>query len=153
MSAVCERIGQAACADSFWAAWPIPPSESPDGYHDNTDGTVTDAVTGLMWQKAAGPGAMTWAAARTHCSTTANTGAHTDWRLPSKIELLSIVDYAAPLSGAAISPSFQSPTSGALFWSNTPVAGAPAAAWSVDFDTGNATYDAVTGEEYVRCVR
>ena len=47
---------------------------------DNGDGTVTDTITGLMWQKSDG-GEMTIENARTYCSTLTLAG-YSDWRLP-----------------------------------------------------------------------
>ena len=50
-------------------------------YEDNGDGTVTDLVTGLMWQK--NPGSkMTFRQAVAQASQ-CNTGGCDDWRLPS----------------------------------------------------------------------
>ena len=58
-------------------------------YEDNGDGTVTDLVTGLMWQK--NPGSkMTFRQAVAHASE-CNTGAYDDWRLPSIKELYSLI--------------------------------------------------------------
>ena len=101
---VCERFAPASCADPSWAEWPVPPSTSPTGYTDNGDGTVTDNTTGLMWEKTGANTPMTQPAAVTYCATMATTGGHSDWRLPSKIELLSIVDYGR--SSPSINPIF-----------------------------------------------
>jgi hypothetical protein len=147
---VCERLAPAACADPNWAEWPVPPSVSPSAYTDNGDGTVTDHVTGLMWQSPPTNATMTQPAAVTYCSTMLAAGGHHDWRLPTKIELLSIVDYGR--SSPSINPVFASVVSNA-YWSSTSVAGTPFNAWFVDFYDGNSKGYIATYTFYVRCVR
>jgi len=61
-------------------------------YQDNGDGTVTDLVTGLMWQ--ANPGEkMTYDQAATGASSFNLTG-YSDWRLPTIKELYSLIDFS-----------------------------------------------------------
>lgn len=59
-------------------------------YADNGNGTVTDMVTGLMWQKSVTY--MHWADAQTNASN-AETGGYTDWRVPTIKELYSLIDF------------------------------------------------------------
>ncbi len=57
------------------------------------DGTVRDDVTCLLWQKVAPTTtAYTWSDAKLKCTQNPLLGG-VGWRLPSRIELLSIVDY------------------------------------------------------------
>lgn len=49
---------------------------------DNTDGTVTDTTTGLMWMKNANLGAMSWDSAVAFCEDLVANG-YDDWRLPT----------------------------------------------------------------------
>jgi len=58
-------------------------------YTSNGDGTVTDNVSGLMWQQDPG-GKMTYAAAVAGAATF-NLAGHTDWRLPTVKELYSLI--------------------------------------------------------------
>jgi len=96
---VCERYDN-ACLDPAWAEWPMPNSQADvtagapnlESYTDNGDGTVTDNVTGLMWQQVVPSATYTWANAVAYCPTLALAG-HSSWRLPSRIELESIVDF------------------------------------------------------------
>ena len=61
---------------------------TPAQYVDNGDGTITDMVTGLMWQKSQTD--MAWADAETNAEN-ANTGGHNDWRVPTIKELYSLI--------------------------------------------------------------
>lgn len=64
---------------------------NPPSFTDNGDGTVTDNITGLMWQKADG-GEMTFENAEVFCHNF-NLGGYNDWRLPTSHELFSINNY------------------------------------------------------------
>lgn len=55
---------------------------------DNLDGTITDKITGLMWQKADG-GEMTHSSALQYADSL-TLGSFTDWRLPIAFEIYSI---------------------------------------------------------------
>jgi hypothetical protein len=59
-------------------------------FKDNTDGTVTDALTGLMWQKGENE-RMDWYSALKVCKGMDLAG-HSDWRLPNLKELNSILN-------------------------------------------------------------
>jgi len=72
------------------------------GYTDNGDGTITDNVTGLMWQKSPdtdGDGdidandKLTYDQAVARASTL-NLCGYTDWRLPTIKELYSLIDFS-----------------------------------------------------------
>jgi hypothetical protein len=79
-------------------------------FRDNGDGTVRDGLTGLMWAKDANmAGAMKWYAAIDYANDLSlgegkGGKPRTDWRLPNRNELLSLVDVskynpAIPSSG------------------------------------------------------
>ncbi len=65
---------------------------NPPRYRDNGDGTVSDLVTGLMWQKGFSRN-VRWsdADARARRATTAG---HSDWRVPTIKELYSLIDFS-----------------------------------------------------------
>ena len=64
---------------------------NPPSLTDNGNGTITDNVTGLMWQKT-DAGEMTWANAVANAPLQLTAG-YTDWRLPTPAELFSILNH------------------------------------------------------------
>jgi arylsulfatase A-like enzyme len=62
---------------------------NPPTYRDNGDGTISDLVTGLMWQKDPGP-KKTFAEAVAGAAP-CRVGGYADWRLPSIKELYSLI--------------------------------------------------------------
>jgi hypothetical protein len=120
-------------------------------YTDNMDGTVTDTVTGLMWQKAVAAGTFTQPQAVAFCPTL-TLATHSDWRLPTIIELTSIVDLGQ--SSPSINVTFFPATPAAAFWSSSPVVGnGQGVAWGVYFDGGFPSNLGMTDAYDVRCVR
>jgi len=76
------------------------------GYVDNGNGTVTDLVTGLMWQQGYS-GKMSQSQAAAGASSFSLAG-YTDWRLPTIKELYSLIDFSGedvdPMSSSASNP-------------------------------------------------
>jgi len=68
---------------------------NPPSYTDNGNGTITDNVTGLTWQKEDDNIERAWDNANTYCDDL-TLGGYSDWRLPSDMELMSIVNYGSP---------------------------------------------------------
>lgn len=60
-------------------------------YTDNGDGTVTDDITGLMWQAEQPGGSFTFEAGIQYCEDLELAG-QSDWRLPTRIEMISVED-------------------------------------------------------------
>ena len=67
-----------------------------------------------MWQQATAPGTYTWQQALAYCENL-NLAGHTDWRLPDRTELQSIVDYSR--INPVIDPLFS--TVASSYWSST----------------------------------
>jgi hypothetical protein len=130
----------------------------PTHYTDGGDGTVADDVTHLMWQKAVDgantspPPQYSFPKALGYCGALRLAG-YDDWRLPSAVELQSIIDYGHP------KPSIDSTvfpnTPAGTFWTSTAMVNPVGWAWIVIFDDARTT-QARSSEEsysYVRCVR
>ena len=146
---VCERLGTPACLDPTWAQWPMPNSQTDSNkgaptlasYKDNGDGTVTDNLTALVWQQAAG-GTYDAAGAVAYCADLDFAG-YQNWRLPSVVELISLLDFDhSPL----ISPTYF--PNATADWFRTSERG-----WVVSFGNGSTGFTNAGLKDKVRCVR
>ena len=133
-------------------------------FTDN-DLTVSDARTGLMWEKKT-PGndwrsnlnaldaSLSWDEAKTDWIGEMNArkfAGFSDWRLPEIEELQSIVDYRRPRP-PAINPVFGH-LAEAFYWSATPLSIHPGVAWRVLFLDGAVFVDEIHNANRVRAVR
>lgn len=143
--------GGGKCADlRDWAQWPVPSPAPTDAYVvDPNQVTVLDKITGLVWQRDVDAGDFTWVDAKAHCSTLALAGG--GWRLPTRIELVSLVDYT--MTQPAINADAFPSAPGQWFWSSTPAVMATPSAWDVSFYNGATAIDALDKLNRVRCVR
>lgn len=138
--------------DARYAAW-IPGPETPTQLTKTSGGTiVVDGLTGLWWEQTNVAFASDLPGAKAYCSKV-SLGGMKDWRVPTRIELMSIVDFNAQQRLAAI---FGSPQSGQ--WTQSQLIGDPLQSFVVDF-VSNATFSLITNStsvnstNYVRCVR
>jgi hypothetical protein len=127
---------------------------------DNGDGTVTDAYTGLLWQKetadVCGDGAvgfgdrLSWMNALRYCEDLSFAG-HDDWRLPNIRELQSLINFGR--LDPAIDPVFGAEPEN--YWSSTSVPERAESAWYVLFFDGSLGYYTpdVDVQHLVRAVR
>ena len=120
-----------------------------DRFINNGDGTVTDSVTGLIWQQEDDGIERTWYKANEYAKSL-NLGGKTDWRLPTVQELGTIVDYGR--YNPAIDPIFSN-VKPSVYCSGTTDARHTRDAWIVDFFCGYVSYDSKFLNYYVRCVR
>ena len=153
--------------DHSWALWPMPNPASQPGLPNHASYTiqdlvVVDNVTHLTWQRFPDTlsfAAYTWTDAQAYCASL-TLGCYTDWRLPTRIELISIVDYARNVAGQSMVPTIDpvafpaTPMEG--FWSSTVDSTGVAApyVWFTDFGTGETTaVQTDFASKRVRCVR
>jgi len=125
-------------------------STAAGGYADNGDGTVTDTSTGLMWQQAGSSNGMTWEQALAYCEEL-NLGGHTDWRLPAKKVLRSLVDFSR--YDPSINTVYFPDTISSFYWSSTTDAFITDLAWGVYFYVGDDAFNSKLDYGYVRAVR
>jgi Protein of unknown function (DUF1566) len=141
--------------DSPWIGWRMPnPATAglpnPAQYSvDAANQIVFDKITGLFWQQTTDAQTHTWDEAEAYCNNLTQ-GGFDDWRIPWRVELVSIVDFTR--MSPAIDPVFTD-TSNAEFWSASIYPDNTGYAWGVHFDHGDThTYDRSTALR-VRCVR
>lgn len=143
-----------------------------DGYYQKgairsytrLNGIVTDNTTRLMWQdnepytlqeeKAYNDDinfkkVKSWEYSKKYCKGL-SLGGHTNWRLPTRLELLSIVDNGR--HSPAISSKFKNIALG-YYWSSSSCVPCKGDAWYIDFIFGYTNYHSKSDSNYVRCVR
>ena len=160
----CAGTGQDG-AKQMGVAWPNP------RFTDNSNGTITDNLTGLIWMKDGNctatlggidksGGKLSWANALTwsnslvsgSCGLTDGSTAGS-WRLPNINELESQVN------GGQVDPSIWlngqgfSNVQSSYYWSSTTSASLPDYAWYVYFYSGFVSNSNKYSSMYVRCVR
>lgn len=135
-------------------AWPTP------RFTDNSDGTVTDNLTGLIWLKNANCwGKQNWATSIVSANALSSGecglgdgSSAGDWRLPNVRELQSLIDYGKynpalpdghPFTG--VQPTH--------YWSSTTHAFSWSLAWNVNLNDGYVDIDSKTDTDYVWPVR
>jgi hypothetical protein len=64
-------------------------------FTDNGDGTITDNLTGLMWEKASSTTVYNWNDAFTRITSLnlSKLAGHIDWRLPNRKEIISLINF------------------------------------------------------------
>ncbi len=142
-------------AGPAWAAWPMPDptmSAAPNSprYDTSSPDVVVDLLTGLVWQLVVDPAGRAWQDAKAFCDCS-ELGGFDDWRLPSRIELVSLVDFTK--TSPAIDAAAFAQTPSDYFWSSSLVAGTPSAAWYVYFLDGNTHSAGLDTPHSARCVR
>lgn len=129
-------------------------------YTDNGNGTITDNLTGLVWQKCSmgqnndgtcsgGATTATWVNAISYCENLV-LGGQSDWRLPNVRELESLVDFSR------VTPSINNifpATVAHAYWSSSTRVNNTNNAWYVVFNNGLMSYYNKNNSFYVRCVR
>ncbi len=140
-------------------------------FTDNSDGTVTDNLTGLIWDKDANRSSsqITWASALSVCNNLADNeddltdgSSAGDWRLPNIKELQSLIHfgfYSPALSNTSGTGKWTTdgdPFSNvwsSYYWSSTGNASNSSYAWNVSLGSGYVNYYDKSYGSYVWCVR
>jgi len=120
----------------------------PQTYTTNADGTIADDVTGLVWEGAASGAVFMQAEALAHCAAKGD-----GWRLPTRLELVSLVDFTVTSPAPTIGAAFVDAPAN-LFWTSSLYYGDAAGdAWYVGFDEGYSDYGIINQSYLARCVR
>ncbi len=127
-----------------------PPPTISAHFIDNGNGTITDNLTNLIWQKAPNTDTLTWEQALNYADTL-SLNAFTDWRLPNIKELQSINDES--IVNSSVSNTFFPAIGINKYWSSTTLPNQTPKAWYLSTLFGITTYDLKTFRHYVLCVR
>lgn len=139
------------------------PSTPADDFIDNRDGTVTHLLTGLVWKRCAegqvwsgnacvGDLALVRWEEALQMSVASGYASASDWRVPNRKELESIVEYCG--HSPAINQAMFPPTPSERFWSSTTFVETPVHAWDVYFSDGySGIANKQDGRAAVRLVR
>ena len=161
----CPAPGEPLAQDGSYILHPL-------SYTDNHDGTVTDNNTGLMWQQEDdGIWYDCWYQAAGLYNADCNygdpiidvcgsldLGGHSDWRLPNKRELVSILRYMKSTISSPMADSVFTNVKSPAYWSATSSAQSADRVWQVLFLNGvTQTTEKLPNPShlatYVRCVR
>ena len=128
---------------------------SPTCYRDNDKNVVvcSDKKLGrLMWQDEKQSFEGTWEQAQEYCKLVSLAG-YKDWRLPTRVELLSIADKRRYKPALNTAFKYITDSDYSYYWSQTKSAGGSSDAWVVGLRGGNSNWSGVSGRNFVRCVR
>ena len=149
------------CQGAAWTEWAV---SAPPSLIASAD-VVTDTNTGLTWQRYPNAATYTLADARAFCANSTTSG-QTGWRLPTRIELASLLKldepdvYLDPYAFKTVDPGLPwTPPSGP-YWTATMAPGGTDLHWVVTFDAHqggvslmNGRVNAMPLQAAVRCVR
>lgn len=141
-------LGLGGCATTSSALKPLDAKCS----RDNANDTVTckdDALKTLMWQDTQKISSLDWDKAKEYCENLTLAG-FSDWKLPTRAELLSIVDYSK--YEMAIDDAFKFTAKG-HYWTSTLGAMNNSDAANVGFGHGVSFMHKKSTANAVRCVR
>ncbi|HIJ85087.1 MAG: Fibronectin, type III domain protein [Magnetococcales bacterium] len=136
--------------------WPSP------RFTDNSNGTITDNLTGLIWLKNSNCfGAQNWTNALSSANTLANGSCGLadgsvagNWRLPNRFELASLIDYERIFPALPAGHPFSSVQPNDFYWSSSTLASSTSNAWIAYLYRGLETKNfAKTNSYYVWPVR
>jgi hypothetical protein len=157
---------QRTCYEGVWPCTVVPCAgtgqdgayvHNPLSYADNGNGTVTDRNTGLVWQKKDDGTLYNWYEATGAPDPVYNpdgiSACGSFGRLPSKKELLTLVNFAVPYPGPTISTAYFPGARASSYWTSTTAAAPADSAWYAWFGEAKVTPAVKCATCYVRCVR
>ena len=123
---------------------------------------VLDRETGLVWERSPGDtnndgivtnrDALNWVDGRLHCADK-SIGGRKGWRLPSVIELASLVDPSVPSSALTLPLGHPFMNVQSDDYRSATAVARNSSVWGVRFDLGIVTADTETSPKFVWCVR
>jgi hypothetical protein len=132
--------------DRRWALWPMP-SPTPSAYDTTATDIVVDEITGLRWQEAVSPTKQNAAGAAAACKAL-TLGGLSGWRLPTRVELVSLLAFSPGASPAINAGKFPGTPAAKHWTASDTVRGV----YVVDFAKGDVTFSLDTALLDFRCV-
>jgi hypothetical protein len=129
---------------------PVPKLPVSSHFRDNNNGTITDMISGLTWQKVLKTESVLWEAALNY-SENLNLAGYSDWRLPNIKELQSLNDELLKTPSLDTNYFRNIPVSN--LWSSTTLFSQTTKAWYINLTYGLTTYENKTSSFNVICVR
>lgn len=127
-------------------SWPSP------RFLDNGNDTVTDNLTGLIWERSPSRTARTWDDAVAYANDL-TIDEYSDWRLPNKNELRSLINYGRGNIANWLGQQGFSNVQDNIYWSSTTYAPGTGNAWVVNMEMGHVVYYDKISSHYVWAVR
>jgi hypothetical protein len=119
------------------------------------DEAVLDQETQLIWERTPSSTGTAWVTASTHCALK-STGGRRGWRLPSFLELMTLVQPSAHSVAAMptlpVDHLFRGVKASA-YWTSTPLPDDPQRAYAVDFQAGDLAPHRKTQSHFSWCVQ
>jgi len=128
----------------------ITPTVIPNHFTDNGNGTITDNLTNLVWQKIPNAIAITWENALIYAESLV-LGNDTNWRMPNIKEIQSLNDEG--FVNPSVNTNIFSNIGIKKYWSSTTQQNQSANAWYWNTQFGITTYDPKINSNYIICVR
>ena len=131
---------------------------NPPDLADNGDGTVTDKLTGLMWEQKTEEGepkTYAYSDALTYCDTL-TLGSHSDWRVPTRKEFSTILNFGrvSPALDIAYFPLYSIVVpDDAYYWTTSAYHDDASRVWRILISFGLIESGLTSGRHKVRCVR
>ena len=126
------------------------PTVIANHFTDNNNGTITDNLTQLIWQKVPNTAALTWENAIAYAEGLSLATA-TDWRLPNVKELQSLNDETK--SNPSVNTTYFATIGVKNYWSSTSLPNQITESWFWNTQFGITTYGLKTTTNYVICVK
>ncbi len=147
--------GATKTGDPRWPLWKAPadaPANTDYAIANGSDGAiVNDKITGLAWQDAVPSTTRDFDGATAYCDALVYDG-FKDWRLPTRIEAVSIMSFKPVFDDTAMAgPAFSAVAGAQCFWTASTFVKYPASAWKIT--PASVDFADRTSKCAARCVR
>lgn len=141
--------------DPRWPSWPLPPDAPASTSYTVTNGPdgaiIVDTVTGLGWEDTVPTTTRSFDDASAYCDALVYDG-QSDWRLPTRIEAISIMVFQPTFDGSSVAgPAFSDVAGAPCFWTGSRDAQSATQAYALNIATVSTMQ--TSSSCVARCVR